>query len=123
MWELCQAQTTGTGGLELPRIEINGGAGALPGGAWNSGAYGGYVHFGGTLGPSAPCATVSGGIPCATYAGAGAVPYATAPTLAIRTGSVAAPAAISTSVPPSTTSGSPGAAAAQVMTMSPGLIV
>ena len=109
---------------ELPRIEINGGAGPAPGSSWNSGAYGGYVHYGGTLGPAGPCATVSGAIPCATYASAGRVPFATAPTLAVpvRTGSVAAPAATvapgsASAVPISTTNGLPGEAA-QIMTMS-----
>ena len=111
-------------GSAMPRIEVNGGTGAMapmaamapmsmPGGI-NSAGYGGYVQYGGTLAPPTPCATM-GAIPGTTYAGLAGAPFASAPTLAQRTGSMAVPAApistVSTSalpaVPISTANGLP----------------
>lgn len=97
--------------VDPPQIEISAqpGAAGMVAGAWNPAAYGGYVHFGGTLAP-----------------GVGGAPFATAPTLVTRPGSASLPPAVPVSttplpaVPISTSSGLPGAQEVKTMSLSAG---
>eukprot|EP00439_Symbiodinium_sp_Y106_P085908 s82_g30.t1 len=98
--------------VEPPQIETGAqlGSAGMPAGAWNPAAYGGYVHFGGTLAPGVN----------------GVAPFATAPTLVTRPGSVSLPPAVPVSttplpaVPISTSSGLPGAQEVKTMSLSAG---